>query len=76
MSHFEQMYLHNGSVYYKCKFCDEQAKSGSTELRLWEMQHLHFEDEDIDILLCPKCKTMSPMDMLKGLEPHPPKERE
>lgn len=63
----QQMFQKDGFLFYQCKFCSETAKSGSAELRLWEMFHLHFKDAEIKVLLCKKCKDTSPHDIFKKL---------
>ena len=60
----DQMITIGNKLGYKCKTCEATAQSGSDELREWERAYLHFSDGDIDVLLCPKCKSKSPTALL------------
>lgn len=44
----------------KCFMC-EQEKEDLKRSDGWEMQHLHFEDAEIELLTCDKCKEISPL---------------
>ena len=49
----------------KCELCEKQKELQQTND--WEMQHLHFEDDEIKFLTCEKCKLESPMKYLDKL---------
>ena len=61
----DQTLFKDGGIWYKCNLCTNEAKSGSIQLQNWEMNHLHFGDEDVELLLCPSCKGKSPSELLK-----------
>jgi len=50
-----------------CRQCGNEKNMSDKSLKDWQMQHLHFEDGDIDFLTCEKCKTLSPMRWLETI---------
>ena len=51
----------------QCRLCKVVESRLSANLKDWEMQHMHFEDGELQFLTCSKCKKLNPMVMLERL---------
>lgn len=50
----------------KCELCEIEKPVNET--KDWEVQHLHFDDANIDFLTCNNCKLASPSKYLEKLK--------
>lgn len=50
---------------YECFMCEAAKELNGKEG--WEMQHLHFDDEEVEVLTCNICKQKSPMEFMEKL---------
>lgn len=55
-----------GQLNCSCDYCGKQQNRLTCEN--WEMNHLHFDDADIDFLTCEKCKLLDPWIFVDKLE--------
>lgn len=50
----------------QCRICKTfESRLATEKLRKWEMQHMHFEEGELEFMTCPKCKILGPMEMLR-----------
>lgn len=51
---------------FECFVC--KTKEDNREiLKTWEIQHLHFDDANLDVLTCVKCKDIHPYELLEQI---------